>query len=144
MPLSAGPQNPPPFAWTAGEIHPDVLVGAGLLAMAYAVAWARGPRGSRRQPLMFLGGLGALLAALNGPLHDLSDYYLFSAHMLQHLLLTLVVPPLALAGTPGWMADALLRPLRRRRMLGALAHAVTRPVAALGFYAVALIGWHLP
>jgi putative membrane protein len=57
----------------------------------------------------------ALLAtlSLNGPLHDLSDYYLFSAHMVQHLLLTLVVPPLLLLGMPGWMADGLLAPLVR-------------------------------
>ena len=143
MPLSAGPQNPPPFAWTAGEIHPDVLVGAGLLAMAYAVAWARGPRGSRRQPLVFLAGLGALLAALNGPLHDLSDYYLFSAHMLQHLVLTLVVPPLLLAATPGWMLDRLLAPLLRWQ-LGRSAIRLTRPVPALALYAVALVAWHLP
>jgi putative membrane protein len=134
----------PPFAWTSGEIHADVVLAVGLLAAAYAVAWTRGQPGGHCQPALFLASLVVLLAALNGPLHDLSDYYLFSAHMVQHLLLTLVVPPLALAGTPGWMADALLRPLRRRRMLGALAHAVTRPVAALGFYAVALIGWHLP
>src|SRR5256884_3015884 len=143
MPLSAGPQNPPPFAWTAGEIHPDVLVGAGLLAMAYAVVWARGPRGSRRQPLVFLAGLGALLAALTGPLHDLSDYYLFSAHMVQHLVLTLVVTPLLLAGTPGWMLDRLLAPLLRRT-LGRGAVRLTRPVPALVLYAAALIAWHLP
>src|SRR5881409_4477314 len=103
--------TPPPFAWTAGAIHADVLLGAGLLATAYAVAWTRGPRGSATQPLRFLAGLTALLAALNGPLHDLSDYYLFSAHMVQHLLLTLVVPPLLLAGTERWMADALVRRL---------------------------------
>ena len=134
----------PPFAWTSGEIHADVVLGAGLLAAAYAVAWTRGPRGGPREPALFLAALLVLLGALNGPLHDLSDYYLFSAHMVQHLLLTLVVPPLLLAGTPGWMADALLRPLRRRRTLGTLAHAATGPVTALGFYAVSLIGWHLP
>ncbi len=52
---------------------------------------------------------------LNGPVHELSDRYLFSAHMLQHLVLTLVVPPLLLAATPAWMIDALLRPARRSR-----------------------------
>src|SRR5881392_2396764 len=144
MPLSAGPQNPPPFAWTAGEIHPDVLVGVGLLAMAYAVAWARGPRGSRRQPLVFLGGLGALLAALNGPLHDLSDYYLFSAHMLQHLVLTLVVPPLLLAGTPGWMLDALVGRAASLRGLAPVLRWLTRPLPAFAAFGVALVAWHLP
>ena len=132
----------PPFAWTSGEVHADVVLGVGLLALAYAVAWTRGPRAGPRQPALFLASLLVLLVALNGPLHDLSDYYLFSAHMVQHLLLTLVVPLLLLAGTPGWMADALVRRLDRR--LGAPARAATRPVAALGLYAVALIGWHLP
>ena len=134
----------PPFAWTSGEIHADVVLGVGLLAAAYARAWTRGPRGGLREPALFLAALLVLLVALNGPLHDLSDYYLFSAHMVQHLLLTLVVPPLLLAGTPGWIADALLGRLRRRSALGALAHTATRPVAALGLYAMALIGWHLP
>ena len=134
----------PPFAWTSGEIHADVVLGVGLLAAAYARAWTRGPWGGLREPALFLAALLVLLVALNGPLHDLSDYYLFSAHMVQHLLLTLVVPPLLLAGTPGRIADALLGRLRRRRALGALAHTATRPVAALGLYTMALIGWHLP
>ena len=52
-------------------------------------------------------------------MHDLSDYYLFSVHMVQHLLLTLVFPPLlicwecrdgcsarcsAAGGAPRWRA----------------------------------------
>src|SRR5439155_480419 len=93
-----GMHGPAAFAWTSGELHGDVLLGAGLLAVAYAVAWARGPRRHAGEPVWFFAGLGVLLLALNGPLHDLSDYDLFSAHMVQHLLLTLVVAPLLLAG----------------------------------------------
>src|SRR5439155_468709 len=92
------------------------LLGAGLLGAAYALAWARGPRVGATRPVAFLAGLGALLAALNGPLHDLSDYYLFSAHMVQYLVLTLIIAPLLLAGTPGWMLDRLLAPLLRQRL----------------------------
>jgi putative membrane protein len=135
---------PPSFAWTSGEIHADVVFLVGAAALAYAVAWARGPSARVRHPLRFAAALLVLLAALNGPLHDLSDYYLFSAHMVQHLLLTLVVPPLLLAGTPGWMADALVRRVGRVRALGALLRVATRPVPALALYAVALVGWHLP
>ena len=134
----------PPFVWTAGEIHADVVLGVGLLALAYAIAWTRGPRTGLRVPLPFMAALVVLLVALNGPLHDLSDYYLFSAHMVQHLLLTLVVPPLLLAGTPGWMADAIVERLRRWPGVGGVLRAATRPVPALTIYAVALIGWHLP
>jgi putative membrane protein len=135
---------PPPFAWTSGEIHADVVLGVGLLALAYAIAWTRGPRTALRFPALFMAALLVLLVALNGPLHDLSDYDLFSAHMVQHLLLTLVVPPVLLAGTPGWMADAMVAHLCRRRPLGPLLRAATRPVPALTIYGVALIGWHLP
>jgi putative membrane protein len=134
----------PPLAWTSGEIHADVVFGVGLMALAYAVAWRRGPRTELRAPVLFMAALLVLLAALNGPLHDLSDRYLFSAHMVQHLLLTLVVAPLLLAGTPRWMADAIVERLRRRRWFGALVQAATRPVPALALYAAALIAWHLP
>ena len=135
---------PPPFAWTSGELHADVVFLVGGAALGYAVAWARGPRAGIERPARFATALLVLLVALNGPLHDLSDYYLFSAHMVQHLLLTLVVPPLLLAGIPSWMADALVRRLGRVRALGALARAATRPVPALALYTVALVGWHLP
>jgi putative membrane protein len=144
---------PPPFSWTSTSIHLDVIVGAGLLAGAYLGAWLTGPRmacprtgglGGPSRPPMFMGGLLALVVALNGPLHDLSDHYLFSAHMVQHLVLTLVVPPLLLAGTPGWMADTVLRALARRRPLGTLIRVLTRPLPAFACYAVALIAWHLP
>jgi putative membrane protein len=136
--------TPAAFSWTRGEVHAEVVLGAGLLALAYALAWARGPRRGAAEPARFFGGVLILVGALNGPLHDLSDYYLFSAHMVQHLLLTLVVPPLLLAGTPAAMADAVLGVVMRRRALGALARVATRPVAALGLYAAALVGWHLP
>jgi len=136
--------GPAAFAWTSGELHGDVLLGAGLLAVAYAVAWARGPRRHAGEPVWFFAGLGVLLLALNGPLHDLSDYYLFSAHMVQHLLLTLVVAPLLLAGTPAFMLDRLLGPLLRSALGRFAVRATTRAVPALALYAVALIGWHLP
>jgi putative membrane protein len=122
-----------------------VVVACGVAASAWAWAWyGRGGRPRPGPALRFGGALLALLLALNGPLHDLSDWYLFSAHMVQHLVLTLVVPPLLLTGLPGWMLDALLRPLLAFRASAALVRAATRPLPAFSVYAVALIGWHLP
>jgi len=136
---------PPPFAWLGGEIHLEVFVGVVLLAALYTRAVvAVAPPPPIAQPVAFFGACVALLLALNGPLHDLSDYYLASAHMVQHLVLTLVAPPLWLAGTPGVVLDRLLGPLLRFRVLAATARAVTRPLLALSLYAVALVGWHLP
>jgi putative membrane protein len=92
------------------------------------------------ETVAFAGGLITLLAVLNGPLHALSDHYLFSAHMVQHLALTLAVPPLLLVGTPAFMVDGLLQWGTAAR----LARVLTRPVPALGLYSIALVGWHLP
>lgn len=136
---------PPPFSWTGGSIHPEVILASGLLAAAWAGAWyARGGRPGPGQAVRFLAGLLALLLALNGPLHDLSDWYLFSAHMVQHLVLTLVVPPLLLTGVPGWMLDAALRPAMARPAGAALVRTLTRPLPAFAVYATALVAWHLP
>ena len=134
---------PPPVSWTS--IHGEVILGVGIVSVLYAWAWrTRGDRPRVGLIARFALGLLALLAALNGPLHDLSDWYLFSAHMVQHLILTLVVPPLLLTGTPAWMADALLRPLLARRATAAMVRTLTRPLPAFAAYAVALIGWHMP
>jgi putative membrane protein len=137
--------SPPPFRWLGGEIHAEVIVGVLLLTGLYTRAVVRsGRRLSLARPLAFFGGCAALLVALNGPLHDLSDYYLLSAHMVQHLLLTLVVAPLWLAGTPGDLLDRVLGPILRQKAVAGVVGTATRPLVAFATYAVALILWHLP
>lgn len=94
---------------------PSVVVG--LVALAGLYAMCLGPYRDRFagsaavptwQPVAFGAGMLLLLIALASPLDVLADEYLFTAHMLQHLLLTLGAAPLLLAGTPGWLArDAL-------------------------------------
>jgi putative membrane protein len=140
-----GHAAPAVFALTSGEIHVEVVLGAIAVAVAYLAAWrAHGERIDAGLAARFLTGLVALVVALNGPIHDLSDRYLFSAHMVQHLLLTLALPPLALAGMPPWMLDALIAPLLRVSPVRGLLWKLTRPIGALGAYAVVLVFWHLP
>jgi putative membrane protein len=135
------------FSWTHFDVHPSVLIGVVALGALYA--WAVGPLRRKHgwaervdpvQVALFVGALLVLFLSLNGPIHELSDYYLFSAHMVQHLLLTLIMPPLLLAGTPDW----LLRPLLRRRTLAAVMRLLTSPLVAFGIYNVVFAGWHLP
>lgn len=133
-----------PFTFGPGGWHAEVVLAIVVVAWLYTRWWRTSAPLERARPVAFLGALLALLLALNGPLHDLSDDYLFSAHMVQHLMLTLVVAPLALAGTPPALADALLRPLLRWRAIGTGLRTLTRPVPAFALYAIALIGWHLP
>ena len=126
-------------------IHIETLLAAALLAAAWLRAWARrGERPPLGRAAAFFAGLLALLVALNGPVHDLAEEARFSAHMVQHLLLTIVVPPCLLAGTPAFMMDALLGGVLRRPWMEALARRATHPVAALGLYGATLVAVHLP
>jgi putative membrane protein len=53
--------------------------------------------------IAFGAGVAVMFIALASPLDTLADTYLFTAHMVQHLLLTLLAAPLLLGGTPGWL-----------------------------------------
>jgi cytochrome c oxidase assembly factor CtaG len=80
--------------WTP---DPLALVGCGVAIILYVLGdRARAGRGARAAA--FAAGLGVLVLALVSPIGSLAEGYLFSAHMLQHLLLVLVVPPLVLLG----------------------------------------------
>jgi putative membrane protein len=129
--------------WTGWSIHWSTVIGIAALAALYLWRASRAPAAgtpSGLQKMLFCSGLFVLFISLNGPLHDLSDVYLFSAHMVQHLLITLLLPPLLIAGTPGWM----LRPLIGPRPVRSVAEFVTRPVACYLIFNLVIIGWHLP
>jgi putative membrane protein len=73
------------------------------LALAVVVAAVAAHIATRRarsltQALYLASAMVLLVVALLSPVGTLAEGYLFSAHMLQHLLLVLVVPPLALLG----------------------------------------------
>jgi putative membrane protein len=121
-----------------------VVVGLVALGGLYVLALRRGhAQGLRAKPasvVSFFAGLALLLGSLTGPVHDLSDYYLFSAHMVQHLLLVFAMPPLLLYGTPGWM----LSPFLRHPLVLRLGRLVTRPSGAFATFNLVLVAWHLP
>src|SRR5256712_13097014 len=128
-----------PQAWNRWDIHPSVAAGLVLLGGLYV--YLGGLRGtSRRKIAAFAGSLLVLFGALNGPLHNLSDRYLFSAHMAQHLLLTLAFPPLLLYGTPA----RVVRPLLRPRWLMALGRVVTGPLLRAVLFTVPITIGHTP
>ena len=146
-----GPAGPPPlgpegFDWLAWNVDPSIPVGLAVLGGAYAAAWLRRDALAPGAPFVawrvaaFAGALAVMFGALTGPLHDLSDYYLFSAHMVQHLLLAFAMPPLLLTGVPGWM----LRPLVPRGPALRVARRLTRPSGAFFVFNVTLVVWHLP
>lgn len=138
----------PPGAWVVWDFYPSVYLGvlafvvgyillAGPLRVRFALA-DQGP--SRWEWGWFMTSMAVVFFALQGPLHELSDSYLFSAHMVQHLLITLIFPPLFIRGIPGWM----WKPLVRHRPVAAFGRLWTHPVVAIVFNTTILYLWHVP
>lgn len=134
-----------PLHW---PLEPSVLLGTLLLTAVYlgaATRWRSRFPGAQPVPrgriVAFLLAMATLLLALQTPIADLSDNYLFSAHMVEHMLLTLPFPVLFLVGVPGWM----LRPLIVRfPFLLAIGRIVTNPLIAFGLFNAVFLGYHLP
>ena len=136
--------TPNPFAW---QPHPDAWLIATLLAGGYLYALsAWGPRhapgrrpATTSQRVCFLAGCAALWIGADWPIDTLSSY-LFSVHMVQHLLFSFVAAPLLILGTPGWLLRRLLTPAPVRRVWTVLTH----PLAALLLFNGWAAGYHWP
>jgi len=129
------------LSWWRWSIHPSTVLGIAALGALYIWAGkALHRRTSIAERSFFFSGLLVMFASLNGPIHDLSDDYLFSAHMVQHLLLTLALPPLLLAGVPGWM----LRPVLSRPRIAPIVRFLTRAPICFVVFNLVIAGWHLP
>jgi putative membrane protein len=131
--------------------EPTVVLGIAAAAAAYAIAWRRGLLrddddvrawvGTPRTRCWFFGaGLLVWFIALLSPLDTGGDLYLFSLHMVQHLLLMMVAPPLCILGLVG------VRPLRASppgtlRRLWAL---LVNPWSATLIFSAVLLVWHVP
>ena len=135
-----------PYAWHA---HPDVWVLIAVLLGGYVWALRHlGPRhtapgqaaATRLQKVCWVTGVITVWVAADWPVHDLSEKYLYSVHMTQHLLITLVAPPLLLLGTPAWLARELLRPAALYRAVRWLA----RPFPALVLFNGLVVVTHWP
>src|SRR3981081_3165188 len=101
----------------------DPTVYAGLLALFFGHAWLARDRDLPRVSSLYFGlGLVSLWLALETPIDVVSDHYLDSVHMFQHVLLGVVAPPLLLLGLNREMAGVLVRVPGVRL--------VTRPAAA--------------
>jgi len=131
------------------NVHYDVLVLVAALTVGYLYAVVRigpfkVPKGiapfTLRQVAWFLGGVAAVWVASGWPVHDLAEESMFMFHMIEHLIIGLVVPPMLLLGTPRWLAEMIVGnprvlPIVRR---------LSRPVPAFFFYSLVLVGIHWP
>lgn len=126
--------------------HPDILAVAAALAFAYWFAIRRlAPRLApgaapltRGQRAGLLTSLGLFVAMSEWPVHDLSEGYLYSIHMVQHLVYTLVLPPLIIRSTPPWLWRWALRGVMP------LFRLMVRPLFALVIFNTFLALTHWP
>jgi 2-haloacid dehalogenase len=58
---------------------------------------------SRQNIGCFAGAMALLFAASTWPIHQIGENYLYSVHMLQHMMLSYFMPPLVLLATPTWL-----------------------------------------
>ena len=116
----------------------DPTVYLGLVVLFFGHAWLAGrvDDAQRRHTLYFGLGLFTIWVALETQLDTIADYYLDSVHMLQHVLLGFVAPPLLLLGLSPGMVALLVRVPGVR--------AITEPIPAQVIAGLVMIVWHLP
>src|SRR5215468_6488142 len=113
-PIALGSQTQAAAGLLAWSFEPAVTIPVAVAAIVYGRGWVRihrrlPERFGARRPAAFAAGLGAIVLALCSPL-DAAGTHLLRAHMVQHMLLMLVAPPLLWAGAP--LAPLLLGPPR--------------------------------
>jgi putative membrane protein len=132
------------FQW-----HPEVLVLVAFLVGSYTyLVRVIGPSAvragerpiSRRNIWCFAAAMAMLWSASDWPLHDIGERYLYSGHMLQHMMLSYFLPPLALLATPEWLLRVLIGTGRLYRVVRWLCH----PVVAAVLFNVAVMLSHVP
>jgi putative membrane protein len=102
--------------------------------------------------ISFAGGVATLEIALASPI-DTFDPFLLSTHMLQHMILMMIVPPLILLGDPAipllhgmplWASRDVLGPILSWSPLQRLGRRLTHPATGWLLMAMAMLGWHIP
>ncbi len=143
--------------WISWRFDPGLSLSLVLAAILYLRGWMRlRNRGARQftpgQPVAFFGGLVVIALALQSPLEVFSGL-LLQVHMLQHLLLMFIAPPLLwlaapelplLVGLPRGLRRQVAVPLLRDEGVRMLGRALTNPIVAWLLFVLTGWIWHLP
>lgn len=132
-----------PWRW---EARPDVWILMAAIGATYWWVTTRlrsrliGPPAAPSRSMVGRFGAGLLLLwiAVDWPMDRLGDDFLFSAHMAQFVLITMVAVPLMVVGIPGWTLAELSVPIESQLRV------LCRPPIALGIFQVTLVVTHLP
>jgi putative membrane protein len=133
----------------AFEPNPEVYVLVAFLVGAYIYMVRNiGPNAvepgtpviTRRQRNCFIASMLILFFASTWPVHQIGEGYLYSAHMVQHFLLSYVLPPLVLLATPEWLLRALVGQGRTYRVV----RFFSKPVVAAVIFNLMVMVLHVP
>lgn len=136
--------DPWKFQW-----HPEVWVLVGFLTCAYIyMVRVIGPKAvPAGQPAVtrfnigcFVGAMAMLWFASDWPMHDIGEEYLYSVHMLQHMVLSYFMPPLVLMATPQWLLRVLIGDGKLYRVV----QFMCRPVTAALVFNTVIVVTHIP
>jgi putative membrane protein len=143
----------PADVWHVWNADPLLLISLLLVGYAYRRGAKVLTQKGRELPFIrvaaFYSGLALAAAALLSPL-DAMAHTLFSAHMVQHLVLILLVPPLIVLGSPSLplllgVPAPIRAPLQRfRHTIGGGRAVFAVPVVVWTLHTAAMWTWHLP
>ncbi len=132
--------------WRSWDAEPTILLGAVASAGLYAYGLSsvlRSRAEERRMVLLrassFAAGVALMLVALLSPIDAATDE-LLSMHMLQHMVIGSLAPPLLLLGLP----PALLEGLRHSGLVAAALRLFANPFFAGAVFIANLWVWHAP
>lgn len=130
--------------------HTEPFLLLGILGMGWLYALLTGPfrhtlaekpvSFPRRQATLFYTALIVIYLTVGSPLDQIGEQFLFSAHMIQHMLLVYVIPFLVFAGLPAWLIDAPLKNPRLRKAFRFLVH----PAVGGATFTIVYTLWHVP
>jgi putative membrane protein len=128
--------------------NPEVYVLVAFLVGAYLYmvrsvgphAVAPGEVVTRRNIVSFVAAMLVLFVASTWPVHQIGEDYLYSVHMVQHMMLSYFLPPLVWFATPEWLLRVLIGKGRTYSVVRFLSKPV---IAAFGFNAMVMI-LHIP
>lgn len=143
--------------FSSWEFSPGVLMAALIIGLLYALGWKRLHRRAPHrfgfsQLMSFYAGMATILCALLSPL-DAFAGWLLTVHMIQHLLLMMVAPPLILYGAPylpllsGLPRDFLkdgVGPFLASVTLRKVGSFVVHPIFCWSAFVFTSIVWHVP
>ena len=144
--LAAADMTDPWVIFRSWTFDPLVVAGAavGLWWYIRAVARLRPSRWPKSRSRCFIAGNLVLILALMSPVDTYAEL-LLSVHMVQHLLLTMVAPPLLLLGAPLTLALRTVRPSDREILLrflkGNIVRFLSQPPSRLGFVRCGPLGF---